>query len=58
MQKLMQLPGIYGKGKRRFSDTRDSAHDLPISPNLLGRQFAVIEPDKAWVGDITYIPDR
>ena len=56
VQKLMQLHGIYGKGKRRFRVTTDSAHDLPISPNLLDRQFAVTEPDEAWVGDITYIP--
>ncbi len=56
VQKLMQFHGIYGKGKRRFRVTTDSAHDLPISPNLLDRQFDVTEPDKAWVGDITYIP--
>lgn len=56
VQKLMQLHGIYGKGKRRCRVTTDSAHDLPISPNLLDRQFTVTEPDKAWVGDITYIP--
>ncbi|WP_275451969.1 IS3 family transposase [Pseudomonas syringae] len=56
VQKLMQLHGICGKGKRRFKVTTDSAHDLPISENLLDRQFAVKEPDKAWVGDITYIP--
>nr|WP_199519479.1 IS3 family transposase [Pseudomonas avellanae] len=56
VQKLMQPHGICGKGKRRFKVTTDSAHDLPISENLLDRQFAVMEPDKAWVGDITYIP--
>ncbi|WP_143521415.1 DDE-type integrase/transposase/recombinase, partial [Pseudomonas avellanae] len=56
VQKLMQLHGICGKGKRRFKVTTDSAHDLPISETLLDRQFAVMEPDKAWVGDITYIP--
>ena len=27
----------------------------PISPNLLDRQFNVAEPDKVWVGDITYL---
>lgn len=24
-------------------------------PNYLGRQFAVVEPDQVWVGDVTYI---
>ena len=28
---------------------------MPISPNLLNREFSVAEPDKVWVGDITYI---
>lgn len=46
VQKLMQFHRIFGKGKRRFNVTIDSAHDLPISSNLLDRQFAVAEPDK------------
>jgi putative transposase len=55
VQKLMQLHGIRAKGKRRFKVTTDSTHQLPISPNLLNREFAVAKPDKVWVGDITYI---
>ena len=51
----MQLHGIRAKGKRRFKVTTDSNHKLPISPNLLNREFIVAEPNKAWVGDITYI---
>ena len=38
--------------------TTDSNHDLPVSPNLLGRKFAVSKPDKVWVSDITYISTR
>ena len=55
VQKLMQLHGIRAKGKRRFKVTTDSNHQLPISPNLLNREFTVAEPDKVWAGDITYI---
>jgi len=55
VRKLMQLHGIRAKGKRRFKVTTDSNHNLPIAPNLLDRQFTVAEPDKVWVGDITYI---
>jgi transposase InsO family protein len=55
VQKLMQLHGIRAKGKRRFKVTTDSLHGLAISPNLLDRKFTVAEPDKVWVGDITYI---
>ena len=55
VQKLMQRHGIRAKGKRRFKVTTDSRHDLPISPNLLNREFTVTQPDKVWAGDITYI---
>lgn len=55
VQKLMQLHGIRGKGKKRFKVTTDSNHTLPISPNLLNREFTVAMPDKVWAGDITYI---
>ena len=55
VQKLMRLHGIVGKGKRRLRVTTDSTHNLPVSDNMLDRKFTVTEPDKAWVGDITYI---
>ena len=55
VQKLMQLHGIRGKGKKRFKVTTDSNHDLPISPNLLQREFTVSKPNRVWAGDITYI---
>ena len=55
VQELVQLHGIRAKGKRRFKVTIDSNHQLPISPNLLNRQFAVAELNKVWVGEITYI---
>ena len=55
VRQLMQQHGIRAKGKRRFRVTTDSNHDLPIAPNLRERQFTVTEPDKVWVGDITYI---
>ena len=55
VQKLMQQHGIRAKGKRRFKVTTDSKHDLPIASNLLNRAFTVAEPDRVWVGDITYI---
>ena len=55
VQKLMQRHGIRARGKRRFKVTTDSRQDLPISPNLLNREFTVHEPDRVWAGGITYI---
>jgi putative transposase len=57
VQRLMQQHGIRARGTRRFRvTTTDSRHGLPIAPNLLNRNFAVAAPNRAWTGDITYIP--
>jgi putative transposase len=37
-------------GKRRFKATTNSAHDLPVAPNLLARNFAVYAPNRVWTG--------
>lgn len=55
---LMRQAGLFSKTKRRFKATTDSKHNNPIAPNLLARQFDVTEADKAYVGDITFIPTR
>ena len=56
VERLMSANGIRAKQKRRFVATTDSKHDLPVAPNILNREFAVDEPNKVWVSDITYIP--
>jgi transposase InsO family protein len=53
--RLMRNKGLRAKGKRKFKHTTDSNHALPVAPNLVNQQFAVAEPKKVWVGDITYI---
>ena len=52
---LMKLAGVAARRKRKFKATTDSRHHLPVSPNLLDRQFEAVEPNRAWVSDITYI---
>jgi putative transposase len=56
VERLMSRHGIYAKQRRKFMATTDSRHDLPVAENILGRKFAVDEPDKVWSSDITYIP--
>jgi putative transposase len=42
--------------QRRFRvATTDSAHQLPVAPNLLGQCFTVTRPDEVWTADITYV---
>jgi putative transposase len=55
VQKLMKLRGIKARGKRHYKVTTDYSHDLPISHNVLNREFTMAEPDKVWLGDIAYI---
>ena len=43
------------KQKRKFRNTTDSKHALPIAPNVLERNFTMTAPNKAWVSDITYV---
>jgi putative transposase len=54
--KVMREEGIRSKVKRRFRvRTTDSAHDHPVAPNVLGRDFAADAPDRKWAADVTYV---
>jgi putative transposase len=52
---LMRRAGLKSKTGKKFKVTTDSEHNYPVADNLLNRNFSVDEPNKAWVGDITYM---
>jgi len=52
---IMKDLGLKVKMKKRYKNTTDSNHNLPIAPNLLNRDFYASAPDIKYVGDITYI---
>jgi len=55
--RLMREHRLSGVPKKRFrGSTTDSGHELAVAPNVLDRQFDVDQPNKVWVGDITYLP--
>jgi len=56
--RLRRQAGIEAKRKRRFRVTTQSRHSFPVAPNVLDRSFAVAQPNRVWVGDITFIPTR
>lgn len=55
---LMRLNGLRPGWRRKFVHTTDSKHALPVSPNVLNRQFEQTLPNQVWVRDITYIRTR
>ncbi len=56
--KVMREAGIAAKTKRKFRQTTDSNHTMPVAQNLLDRAFDPDEPNASWVADVTYIPTR
>ena len=52
---IMKELNLKVKMKRRFRNTTDSNHNLPIAPNILNRDFYASNPNEKYVGDITYI---
>ncbi len=53
--RLMRSHGIQAKTRRKFKATTQSDHNLPVAENILNREFVVNTPNKAWVGDISYV---
>lgn len=54
-RRLMKAEKVTNKRPKRYKVTTDSRHDDPVAPNILNRNFTTDAPNKAWVGDITYI---
>lgn len=56
--RLMREHQLRARQKRRYQVTTQSQHDLPVSENVLERQFTAQAPDQRWAGDITYLWTR
>lgn len=54
--KVMKRAGIRANSARSFVRTTDSKHHLPVSPNVLDREFTATKPNEKWVMDLTYVP--
>lgn len=58
VRRLMREHRLRALWRRKFVHTTDSGHALPVSSNVLARQFNPSGPNRAWVSDITYIRTR
>jgi len=52
---IMKDLNLKVKMKKRYKNTTDSNHNLPIAPNILNQDFYASFPNQKYVGDITYI---
>lgn len=58
VRRLMRELNLKPIWKRKFVNTTDSKHNLPVADNLLNREFNPIALNRAWTSDITYIRTR
>jgi len=58
VRRLMREAELKPVWKKKFVNTTDSNHDLPVAENILNRQFNPSKPNQAWTSDITYIRTR
>ena len=54
-RRLMRESGVQVRHRKKYKVTTDSNHKQPVYENVLNRDFKQVKPDKAYVGDITYI---
>ena len=57
--RLMHEHHLVARKRRRFVSTTDSRHAHPVAQNVLNREYqveVVAAVNRAWAGDITYIP--
>jgi putative transposase len=55
VSRLMKENNVESRLKRKFKATTYSDHNFSVAPNLLQQKFTITEPNKVYVGDITYI---
>jgi transposase InsO family protein len=56
--RIMRFAGIKGKKRRNSKASSSSPGTIPAAPNVLNRQFAVSQPNRAWVTDISQFPTK
>ena len=58
VERLRRKHGIEAKRMRLFRAARSGRNTEKVADNILNRQFNVNQPDRVWVGDITFITTR
>ena len=56
--RLMRSAGLRGISRRRFVRTTTPEKHVVLPPDLVERNFHILELDRLWVADITYSTPR
>lgn len=56
VERLMRDDDLRARRPKQFVTTTDSRATTAPAPNRLKRDFRVRQPNRAWVGDVTFIP--
>ena len=54
--RLMKQQELESKRRHQFKTTTQAHPTRPVAPNLLNQTFETTQPDRGYVGDITFIP--
>jgi len=58
VERLRQRHGIEAKRMRRFQSAQRGRTSDTVAMNVLNRDFQTHQPDRVWVGDMTFIATR
>lgn len=58
VERIRRKHGIEAKRMRLFRAANSGRNNEPAADNVLDREFTVKQPDRVWVGDITFISTR
>jgi putative transposase len=56
--RLRKQAGIEASRKQRFRVTVEHQKTAAVSPDLLNREFRATQPDRVWVGDMSFVRTR
>ena len=55
VERLMKELNLRARRPKKWVKTTDSGHNLPVTENILNRNFRALYPGEKWVSDITYL---
>ena len=53
--KIMRENGWKSRVNKKYKATTNSKHNLPVTENILNRDFTAEKPNEKWLSDITYV---